>query len=209
MTDLIIASNNKKKITEIKKIIEKLDLDINVITLAEIKNMPKDIKETGTSFLENAKIKAHEILKLNPKAIVLADDSGLEVDFLDGKPGVYSARYASSKDDFSSDHDDEANLRKVLFEMQGVASQDRTANFKTVIVVVKEGKQDLVSVGTVDGIIAEEKRGDNGFGYDPIFIEKESQKTFAEMNPDQKNQVSHRGRALQKLARSLKVWLED
>lgn len=209
MTELIIASNNKKKITEIKNIIESLNLNIQVVTLADIKNMPKDIKETGTTFFENAKIKAEEILKLNPDAMVLADDSGLEVDFLNGRPGVYSARYASSKDDFSSNHDDEANLQKVLLEMQGVETKDRTANFKTVIVLVKKEKADLVATGTVKGFIAEEKRGDNGFGYDPIFIEAKSQKTFAEMTQGEKNQVSHRGRALQQLAKDLKTWLEE
>src|SRR5690606_14949530 len=143
-------------------------------------------------FVENALLKAEEMAKRLGKTVI-ADDSGLEIDALDGRPGVYSARYAGE------DKDDDANIRKVLQELDGVPNERRTARFRAVLAMVVPGKEPLIVEGTCEGMILSEKRGTNGFGYDPIFYVPEKGKTMAEMTPEEKNSISHRGKAIQKL----------
>ena len=188
---LLIASNNKHKVSEIKKILSgKFD---GIYSLAEI-GIDADPKETASDFLGNARIKAHETARHTDLA-VLADDSGLEVDALSGAPGVYSARYAGEP------YSDERNNDKLLAEMQGI--QNRQARFVTCMVLLFPTGREIVGVGEVKGEILRERKGGNGFGYDPLFYSYELGKTFGEATDDEKNAVSHRARALEDLLRQL------
>lgn len=197
MTQLILASNNVKKIAELRAILADLALDLEVVGLDVLPVVPPMV-ENGATFLENATIKAHAVAAVAPEAFVLADDSGLIVPALDGAPGVYSARYAG-------DHDDAANNAKLLAELAD--KTDRSAQFKSVLVLTGPNRSDLVAEGSVDGQIGRELVGDGGFGYDPLFIADETDLTFAQMTAAQKNTISHRGRALQNLAAALPAWL--
>ena len=188
--DLLIASNNKHKIEEIKAVLNgKFD---KITSLAEegIFCEPDESRET---FYENALIKAQAVAKLTNKAI-LADDTGLCIKALNGRPGVHSARYAD-------DHDNAANRRKVLTELQGIA--DRAAYFQSVVVLLYPNGKAVTGEGKVDGHIIDTEKGVNGFGYDCIFYSTELNKTFAEASTVEKLTVSHRSRALHDLLSKL------
>jgi XTP/dITP diphosphohydrolase len=189
MEELIIATKNKGKAKEFVELFE--PLGFRVKTLLDYPDAP-DIEETGETFEENALLKAAGISNIFQK-IVIADDSGLVIDALDGRPGVYSARYAGTK------KDDEANIQKVLFEMKDVPEEKRTAHFHCTLALVVPGKDPVIVEGTCNGLILTEKRGNNGFGYDPIFYLPHLKKTMAEMTSEEKNQISHRGNAIRKL----------
>ncbi|MEW5925385.1 MAG: XTP/dITP diphosphatase [Candidatus Zixiibacteriota bacterium] len=190
---LVLATRNKDKIREIKNLLE--ELPITIMTFEDFLEFP-DIEETGETLEENAILKARGIAEFAGVA-ALADDSGLEVDTLDGAPGVYSSRYAGP----GCTYDD--NNRKLLKDLEGVPKEKRTARFRTVIAIAwDESKVETVE-GTVDGFIAEKKTGRDGFGYDPVFFYPPAGKTFAEMTLAEKNKVSHRGRALIKASELL------
>ena len=182
--ELVIASNNKHKVCEIKKILAgKFD---RIYSLGEL-SIEVDPEETAPDFFGNALIKAKAVAACTDKA-VLADDSGLEVEALGGAPGVFSARYAGKP------CSDKRNNEKLLKEMKGVA--DRRARFVTTMVLLFPNGHYEVALGEVKGEILTEERGGNGFGYDPLFYSFELQKTFGEATDEEKNTVSHRGRAL-------------
>ena len=187
---LLIASNNKHKIEEIKAVLKgKFD---TITTLAE-EGIVCDPDENGETFYDNALIKAQAVARLTNMA-VLADDTGLCVNALDGRPGVHSARYAD-------DHDSAANRRKVLDELAGAT--DRTAYFQTVVVLLYPDGAIVTGQGRVEGRIIEQEQGANGFGYDSIFYCDELNKTFAEASTAEKLTVSHRSRALRDLLSKL------
>ena len=183
---LVFATNNKHKLDEVRKITSHHPVEI--VSLAEI-NCFDDIPETADTLEGNALQKAHYIQEkfgLN----CFADDTGLEVEALNNAPGVYSARYAGPG------HDSEANMKKLLHEMEG--KENRKARFRTVIALVWNGKTYTFD-GIVNGTITTTKRGENGFCYDPIFIPEGYEQTFAELGNDIKNQISHRAKAVEKL----------
>lgn len=186
--DYILASNNQGKIDELKAM-----LDIEIKSLNDL-DFEDEIEEFGLTFEQNALIKAQAIAKVYPDAIVISDDSGLEVRALDYRPGVYSKRYSGATDDV-----DNANNQLMLQEMKNVT--DRFARFRTTICVYSQ-KYDLCHFfnGIVEGEIGTEIDGQNGFGYDPIFIA--NGKSFAQLTKAEKNQVSHRANALNKLVKS-------
>lgn len=187
---IVFATNNKHKLEEIKDILGK---DFEIVSLAEI-GCHEDIPETGLTLEENARQKSTYIVE-HYNHDCFADDTGLEVDALNGEPGVHSARYAEG-----TDHDSEANMRKLLSKMSNV--KDRTARFRTVISLIINGVEHQFE-GCVEGRIATEKHGKEGFGYDPIFIPEGYDKSFAELGEEVKNQISHRARAVKKLAEYL------
>ncbi len=187
---IVFATNNKHKLEEIKDILGK---DFEIVSLAEI-GCHEDIPETGLTLEENAHQKSTYIVE-HYNHDCFADDTGLEVDALNGEPGVHSARYAEG-----TDHDSEANMRKLLSKMSNV--KDRTARFRTVISLIINGVEHQFE-GRVEGRIATEKHGKEGFGYDPIFIPEGYDKSFAELGEEVKNQISHRARAVKKLAEYL------
>ena len=187
---IVFATNNKHKLEEIKDILGK---DFEIVSLAEI-GCHEDIPETGLTLEENARQKSTYIVE-HYNHDCFADDTGLEVDSLNGEPGVHSARYAEG-----TDHDSEANMRKLLSKMSNV--KDRTARFRTVISLIINGVEHQFE-GRVEGRIATEKHGKEGFGYDPIFIPEGYYKSFAELGEEVKNQISHRARAVKKLAEYL------
>lgn len=205
MRTAILASQNKKKIKEIRAILVKYDMD--VITRDDA-GLPKDdIEETGTTFEENSLLKAATIMdmiKADPALCdkyhdspVIADDSGLMVDALGGDPGVRSARYAGEE------HDYDANNTKLLAELKDVPDDKRAAHFVTVITMIYPDGRKLVARGECHGHIPREKRGEGGFGYDPVFVPDDYNKSFAELGTDFKNTISHRARALEELERML------
>jgi len=187
---IVFATNNKHKLEEIKDILGK---DFEIVSLDEI-GCHEDIPETGLTLEENARQKSTYIVE-HYNHDCFADDTGLEVDALNGEPGVHSARYAEG-----TDHDSEANMRKLLSKMSNV--KDRTARFRTVISLIINGVEHQFE-GRVEGRIATEKHGKEGFGYDPIFIPEGYDKSFAELGEEVKNQISHRARAVKKLAEYL------
>lgn len=201
MSRLIIASNNVHKIDEIRTILTKNQIDLTVLSLKDLSE-PFDIAEDGTTFEENASKKAQTIARAYPQDFVLADDSGLVISALNGEPGVYSARYAG-------DHDDQANIDKVLTKLQGIDASQRQAYFTTVMVLVGPQRDKLVTEGRAEGVVTTAPRGANGFGYDPIFELPSFGQTMAEISAAQKNSISHRGRALSSLVAQLPQWLEE
>lgn len=187
---LVFASNNKNKIQEIRQL---LPPNIEVLSLAEI-GCTEDIAETADTIEGNAALKADYVTQ-NYNLPCFADDSGLEVEALNGAPGVYSARYAGEQ------KDDDDNIQKLLGELKD--EKNRNAQFKTVIALNLNDKQ-LLFTGVIKGKIINEKRGTNGFGYDPVFIADDSDKTFAELTSEEKNKVSHRAKAVEQLVQWLK-----
>lgn len=186
---LVFATNNKHKLEEVKTI---LPHNIELISLADI-NCYQDIPETADTLEGNALQKAL-FVKEHYGYDCFADDTGLEVEILDNAPGVYSARYAGPE------HNAQANMEKLLYELGG--KENRNARFRTVIALLLEGKEYYFE-GIINGAIIDEKRGDAGFGYDPIFVPSGYDQTFAEMGNDTKNKISHRALAVQKLAHFL------
>ena len=189
MTDIILATRNKNKVKEIKMLLA--DLPVNVISLSELKREVPKIIEDGNTFEENAIKKAVTISKISKK-ITLADDSGLEVDSLEGKPGIYSARFAGG---YATDRD---NNLKLLEHLKGISEDKRTAQFKCVIAIANDKSVLKVVEGICKGHIGFSEKGINGFGYDPIFICQDYNKTFAELELKIKNKISHRAKALEK-----------
>lgn len=189
---IIVASNNKKKIDEIKNILK--DLNIEILSLKDIE-LDIDVEETGKTFKDNALIKALEINRIT-NTPVLSDDSGLEVFALDKKPGVYSARYAGL------DKNDEDNNDLLLKNLKGV--QDRSAQYVCAIALVINQSEYYIEEGFLKGEIINERKGYNGFGYDPIFYLKEYNQTTAEISPELKNKISHRAKALEKIVKVLR-----
>lgn len=200
MRELILASNNAKKIKELKAIVEKLGW--NVKSLAD-NNIDIEVEEDGLTFEANAEKKAREIydflIKRGDKGFaVLADDSGLEVDYLNGEPGVYSARYAGEHGN------DAANNIKLLEKLKEAKGEDRKARFVCAIALITpDGKSNVVR-GTVEGTIMEELNGEGGFGYDPLFYYEPLNMTFGELSAEEKNKISHRANALKKIEEYLK-----
>ncbi|MBU3213813.1 XTP/dITP diphosphatase [Clostridium estertheticum] len=195
MKKIIIASNNDHKIGEIKEILSEFDFEI--LSLKEA-NINIDVDETGSTFIDNAYIKASEIYKIADGNMVLADDSGLAVESLNGAPGVFSARFAGVHGDTK------ANNKKLLYLLDGASEQERKAKFICAMVLIVNVDKIIKVQGEVDGVITSEFIGDEGFGYDPLFYVEEYKKTFAQMNAEVKNAISHRGRALNKLKTELK-----
>ena len=200
MKKIILASNNAHKIEEIKKILEGLPFEIKSL---KDENINIDIEEDGNIFEENAKKKASEIANFlknrgEKEFIVMADDSGLEVDYLNGEPGIYSARYAGEHGN------DKKNNEKLLKELKGVAKEKRGAQFVCQIVLVNENNKYLSIRGEVRGRILEELSGKEGFGYDPLFFYAPLNKTFGELSSEEKNSVSHRACALKELKNRIK-----
>lgn len=191
---IVLSSGNKHKITEIKDILK--DLNFEVVSKNDLGYTDFDVEEDGATLEENAFKKAEELHKL-VKGIVMADDTGVFVDALNGEPGVYSARYAGEP---SSDKN---NRLKLLKNLKNVPSEERTAHFKTVIAIIFEDGSKMMAEGRVDGKIGFEEKGENGFGYDSLFIADETGMTFAEMSEDEKNKISHRARALMNLKKKL------
>ncbi|MEP9851664.1 XTP/dITP diphosphatase [Staphylococcus aureus] len=185
MEDIVIASNNKGKINDFKVIFP----DFNVIGISEIIE-GFDVEETGDTFEANAKIKSEAAAKALNKRVI-ADDSGLEVFALSGEPGVYSARYAGIS------KDDNANIEKVLANLGD--ETDRRAQFVCVISMSAPGEATVQFKGTVQGEITLNRIGENGFGYDPIFYLEDKNKTMAQLTAEEKSEVSHRGKAIEKL----------
>ena len=190
---MIVASKNKGKLDEIKYIFDGLPYQIESMQEAGILD---DIPETGTTFEENALIKARYVQKLSG-GVALADDSGLEVEFLNGGPGVFSARFAGE-----SATDAQKN-EKLLSMLKGVPFEQRGARFVCVIAVVFPDGREFVSRGTFEGIIAEQPMGNNGFGYDPLLYILDQQRSVAQMTEEEKNEVSHRGKALRAMLKNL------
>ena len=189
---IIHASNNKNKIAELKQILSPLGYE--VISQSEA-GVNIEVEETGTTFEENSMIKAKAVYEIS-KMAVIADDSGLEVDYLDKAPGVYSHRYAGEN---ATDKD---RCKKILSELDGVPDEKRTARFVCVISYIDSNGNASVLRGECEGIIGREMKGDNGFGYDPIFMIGD--KSFAEISSEEKNKISHRANALKKLTEKLK-----
>lgn len=191
---LIIASNNRHKISEIRAMLgARFE---QVLGMAEA-GLIVDVDEDRPTLEGNARKKAEEIFAaadaaglLSPGDGILADDTGLLVDALDGAPGVRSARYATEG------HDDAANRAKLLFELYGLPFEKRGAHFATAMVLIRKDEPDIEAVGRVYGFITEDERGEGGFGYDSLFFYEPAGKTFAEMDADEKNGVSHRRNAL-------------
>jgi len=186
MKKIVFASHNQGKIREIRELLA--PFGVEVVSAADLGI--GDVEETGTTFEENAKLKAFAVMRQTGLP-ALADDSGLCVDALDGRPGVYSARYAPNRD-FSKAVD------MLLSEMNSVQQKDRGAHFSCVMVLAYHDESYKVYEGRVDGKIALEKSGTGGFGFDPIFIPDGYDITFAQFSSEEKNKISHRGRALSK-----------
>ncbi|WP_284139755.1 XTP/dITP diphosphatase [Virgibacillus sp. LDC-1] len=189
MKYVVIATKNKGKVMEFNQFFSEYGIDVK--SLLDMPSVP-DIAETGSTFQENAALKAEEIAAKLGQA-VLADDSGLIIDALDGRPGIFSARYAGEP------KNDQANLEKVLKELEGVSLEKRTARFICVLAISVPGKQTVFRTGYCEGKIALAPQGENGFGYDPIFIPDGYEKTMAELSPEEKNSISHRKNAIDQL----------
>lgn len=201
MKEILFATTNRGKVKELTEAFGQAGIGVKLITSADLSN-PPIVEEYGTTFEQNAKLKAHELADFSG-IVTIADDSGLMVNALNGAPGVRSARFAGEE------HNDRKNNAKLLVELGGVPLEKRTAKFNTTIVASMPGKFDcdLVVSGQCTGQILIAPQGEDGFGYDPLFYVPEKGKTFAEMDVDEKNSVSHRGRAIKQLLKELPDWL--
>ncbi len=197
---LVLSTDNIHKVKEIQDILS--DLPIEVLSKKEIGLEDIDVVEDGKTLEENS-IKKSKALADNIDYMVMADDSGLFVEALGGKPGVYSARYAGK------DGDDAANNKKLLKELEKVPFEDRIGSFMTVISLITEEKEIFTIKGECKGHILFEPRGENGFGYDPLFVPEGYDRTFGELDEDTKNRISHRGRALDKMKGLLVQLIEE
>ena len=194
---IVLATHNQHKRHEMNRVLSSMG-----ITIVGLNDFPQigDIEETGKTLLENAFIKARKVFELTGIPSV-ADDTGLEVDALDGAPGLFSARYAGENPTY------EDNINKLILALEGVPKEKRNAKFRTIIAFVDFNKE-LHSEGIAEGVITEIPKGRDGFGYDPIFKPKNFNKTYAEMDIEQKNKISHRGRALKKMKKLLINYLK-
>ncbi|MCQ2501622.1 MAG: RdgB/HAM1 family non-canonical purine NTP pyrophosphatase [Lachnospiraceae bacterium] len=197
MKKLIFATGNPGKLKEIRAIMG--DMDMEILTMKEA-GINVDIVEDGKTFEENAIIKVKTILAALPEgedALVMADDSGLEVDAMDKAPGVYSARWMGEDTSYRIKN------MKIVELLEGVPVEKRTARFVCTIAAGEKGKEILVARGVIEGKIGYEERGENGFGYDPIFYLPDMSRTTAELSPEEKNAISHRGNALRAMKKKL------
>ena len=194
MTKIIVATGNQNKMKEIREIIKRDDIEF--VSLKDEGLQDIEIVEDGKTFEENAVIKAKTIADVT-KSIVIADDSGLEVDYLDKAPGVYSARYMGEDTPYTIKNN---HIIELLKDAKG---EERSARFVCVIACVMPDGETFTTRGTIEGRIGYEEKGENGFGYDPIFYLPERGCTTAELPPEQKNEISHRGRALKAMYKKL------
>ena len=192
---VVFATSNEGKMKEVRAILE--DLGMEVLSMKEA-GIHVDVVEDGTTFEENAVIKATEIQKVCGE-IVLADDSGLEIDYLNKEPGIYSARYMGEDTSYRIKN------RNLIDRLEGVEDEKRTARFVCAIAAAFPDGTVEVTRGTIEGRIGYEESGENGFGYDPIFYVPEYGCTTAQLSPEQKNEVSHRGKALRKMKEIMKM----
>ena len=190
----IFATGNKNKVVEAREILG--DLGLEIISQKEA-GIEADPEETGTTFTENALIKARAVAALCD-AVVLADDSGLEVDFLGGEPGIYSSRYMGEDTPY------EVKNAEIIKRLSGVTGEKRSARFVCAVAAVLPDGREFTVQEAVEGVIADAPAGCGGFGYDPIFMVPEFGKTTAEMSPEEKNKISHRGKAMRAMCRKLK-----
>jgi XTP/dITP diphosphohydrolase len=203
MKHILIATSNPGKVRDFAG--AALSHGIEVRTLPGFASLPS-VVEDGKTFEENARKKAEQYSFSVPGEVVIADDSGLEVDVLGGAPGVYSARYAAeAPHEPGANTDDDENNARVLRELEGVPPEKRTGRFVCVIVAARDGEMLGVFRGTAEGIILDHLRGTNGFGYDPMFYFPAIQKTFADLTPEEKARYSHRGAAFQKFLQ----WMDE
>ena len=194
MTKIIFATGNAGKMREIRDILA--DLNVELLSMKEA-GIQADIEENGTSFEENALIKARAVAKEAGGAIVLADDSGLEVDYLNKEPGIYSARYLGEDTSYTIKN------QAILDRLAGVKKEQRTARFVCSIAAVLPDGRELVTRESMEGYIGEKPAGENGFGYDPIFYVEKYGCSTAELSEEQKNEISHRGKALRAMKEML------
>ncbi len=190
--DLVLATANPHKLIELTRILDAGHVDVRLLSLAEFPGAP-EVAETGATFAENALLKAHAIAQFTGLPAV-ADDSGICVDALNGMPGVLSARWSGRHGD------DAANLRLLLGQLADIPDERRGARFVCVAALALPGGREHISEGVVTGSLIREPRGQNGFGYDPIFVPGSADITTAEMDPADKDRISHRGKALRGLA---------
>lgn len=193
MKEVILASSNQGKVREVQAMLQ--DMGMRVLPLCET-GFTDEIEENGSTFAENAALKAETVRNALHKP-VLADDSGLEIDCLDKQPGIYSARYLG--------HDTPYDLKNkmILEKLEGVAEEDRSARFVCAMALALPDGETIITQATMEGMIGYESRGENGFGYDPIFYLPEFGMTSAEITPAQKNEISHRAKALRKMKEAL------
>jgi XTP/dITP diphosphohydrolase len=194
---IVIATSNQNKLRELKELLK--SFDVQLLSLTDFPDC-SPVVEDGESFAENALKKAQTICA-HTGLLTIADDSGLEVDCLEGRPGIFSARYAGEG------ADDRKNYEKLQKEIEGVAPEQRGARFRCVLAIAAPSGRQRIVEGEYRGFIITKPRGENGFGYDPVFLDTISGLTFAEMKPDQKNQISHRARALHELVKILPEFL--
>lgn len=193
---LVFATGNEGKMKEVRSILK--DCGYDILSMKEA-GIDIDIEENGTTFEENALIKARAVFEhCKDVDVVLADDSGLEVDYLDKAPGVYSARFMGEDTPYS------VKNNEIIKRLEGVEEEKRTARFVCVIAGVFADGTTCTTRGTIEGIIGYEERGENGFGYDPIFFLPEKGRSTAELDEEEKNAISHRGKALREMANKLR-----
>jgi len=192
----VLATRNTHKATELKRILEELELDCELLTVADFPSAP-EVDETEDTFAGNALLKARALSNFTGLAAI-ADDSGICVDALDGNPGVLSARWSGATENI-----DRANLELVLEQIKGVPAESRGAKFVCAAVAVFPDGKELVAIGEMCGNLLDAPTGENGFGYDPIFVPIGLSKTTAEMTASEKDAISHRGKALNKLAHQI------
>ncbi|MDF2684034.1 MAG: non-canonical purine pyrophosphatase, RdgB/HAM1 family [Brevibacillus sp.] len=192
---VVLATRNQGKVKEFNKLFAELGWE--GISLANFEGVP-EVVEDGDTFEANA-IKKAVTISTYLGLPAVGDDSGLEVDALQGRPGVYSARYAGE------DATDEENWRKLLQELHTVSDEERSARFRCTLAFVEPGRDPVITTGACEGVIAHEPAGTNGFGYDPVFYLPEQGKMMAQLSPDEKNKISHRARAMQHLLEAIKV----
>lgn len=200
--EILFATNNPNKVKELKAAFKAAGIDLIVKSNSDLSN-PPHVNENGRTFVDNAKLKAHALAKYSHMPVI-ADDSGLVVKKLNGAPGVHSARYGGEA------HNDARNNAKLLASLGGVPQKERQAKFVSTIVAATEGNfdNDLVVEGECKGEILAIPRGEDGFGYDPLFYVSQAKKTFAEMTTSEKNKISHRGKAIAELLKKLPDWLD-
>ena len=192
----VLATRNSHKATELKRILEELELDCELLTVADFPSAP-EVEETEDTFEGNALLKARALANFTGLAAI-ADDSGICVDALDGNPGVLSARWSGATENI-----DRANLELVLEQIKGVPAENRGAKFVCAAVAVFPNGKELVAIGEMYGNLLDAPTGENGFGYDPIFVPIGLSKTTAEMSASEKDAISHRGKALNELAHQI------
>jgi XTP/dITP diphosphohydrolase len=196
MRALLLATTNRHKVGEFRAIFS--DLPFQLLSLQDV-HLNLDVEETGTTFHENAELKALTYARASG-LLVLSEDSGLEIDALNGAPGVYSARFTGVDTPYPE------RFKIILQQLQDLPMEKRTARYRAVITMAEPTGYHRSVEGTLEGVIAEAPRGENGFGYDPIFLVPALGKTTAELTPEQKNQISHRGRAAQLAREVLRDW---